>query len=313
MAPLPPDPALQASPARFWGWIHVLRISLFHASALLVLVVGWSPTALVVATACYLPRFFAVAAGYHRYFSHRSYRTSRGFQFLLALLGTSTGQKGPLSWATSHVLHHRHADRPGDPHSPVLGGLFHAHLGWLMRPDALPTDLRLVRPFGEYPELVWLNRLHFLGPALLLAGLWGLGSHLREAHPELGTGPGQLVVWGFVVTTLLILHGTCAVNSLGHRFGSQRFPGRDGSRNTWWLFPLTWGENWHNNHHRHPARATTSLSWWEFDPVHRGLLLLEALGLVQDLRGDPGSPPDPDLSPEAGPRPAQEVVPSGPE
>lgn len=275
------EPRVETPPSGIpWGLVHTARITLFHASALLVLVVGWSPVALATCGASFTIRLFAVAGGYHRYFSHRSFRTSRAFQFVLAVLGTTSGQKGPLSWATSHRLHHARSDRPGDPHSPVVDGLWYAHLGWLLEPDALPTDPRLEAEYRDQPEIVWLNRLHPLGPLALMALLWVAG----ERAADLGTSGPQLVVWGFVVSTLLVLHGTCLVNSVGHRFGSQRYPGRDGSRNVWWIWPLTLGENWHNNHHADPRAARAGHAWWEVDLIYAGIRLLEAAGLVWDVR-----------------------------
>ncbi|WP_296714765.1 acyl-CoA desaturase, partial [Thiolapillus sp.] len=273
-------------PSRFWGLgcpkiYHEAEDTL--VSLILVFVSGFSLTALLCFLVLYFTRLWAIAGGYHRYFSHRSYETSRWFQFMLAFTGSTAGQKGPLSWATSHNRHHRHSDREGDPHSPVLQDGFHAHLGWLLEKDALPTDKKLEQAYADFPEILFLNRHHYIGTLSLIAALLLLGRFLSAHYPELGTSALQLVSWGFILSTLLILHGTCLVNSVAHMVGSRRFETSDNSRNVWWLFPFMWGENWHNNNHRYPRSASASCSWWEVDGIYLGIRLLEKLGLVWNL------------------------------
>lgn len=269
--------------------ITLLRMAGFHLSVLLVFLTGYSTTALVCFLVLYFTRFWAIAGGYHRYFSHGSYETSRLFQFFLALVGSTAGQKGPLSWATSHIRHHRYSDQPGDPHSPVTGGVFHAYFGWLLARDALPTDEKLMEAWAAYPEILFLNRHHYLGSLGLMAGLYGLGEYLGAHHPELGASGLQLLAWGFVLSTLLILHGACLVNTITHLAGYRRFDTGDHSGNVWWLLPVLWGENWHNNHHQYPVSARTGVVWWEFDPVHGVICFLERLGLVWKVQRNPGA------------------------
>ncbi len=264
--------------------LSTLRILLFHLSVVLVFVTGFSQTALVCFLLLFTIRMFAISAGYHRYFSHRSFETSRIFQFVLAFIATTAGQKGPLSWATSHINHHRYSDREGDPHSPVLGGWFHAHVGWLLGKGALPTDKTLVKSFMQYPEIVFLNRHHYIGTLSLVIGLALLGEFLSAHYPHLETSALQLVSWGFILSTLLVLHGTFLVNSVTHMYGNRRFDTHDNSRNVWWLLPLMLGENWHHNHHHKPGLATFSTVWWEIDFVYLGIRLLEKLGLVWGVR-----------------------------
>ena len=172
----------------------------------------------------------------------------------------------------------------GDPHSPNLKSISYAHLGWLWKRNALPTDRKSVRRFLQYPEIVFLNRFHTIGPVTLICFLALLGHALDVLYPELNTSGGQLIAWGFIVPTLLILHGTCLINSAGHYFGSQRFKDGDESRNVWWLFPIALGENWHNNHPHRPASANTSCVWWEIDAVYYMICFLEAVGLIWDVR-----------------------------
>ena len=245
----------------YWG---------IHASILLVLIVGAPWEALALCAVTFAVRMFALNAGYHRYFSHRSFRTSRAFQFLLAFVGAMAVQKGPLWWASVHRRHHRDTDRSGDPHSP-REGFWHAHQGWIFESHWGATSLGEVRDFAKYPELVWLNQYHFVAP-LLLAGLcFAIGGFAG-------------LVWGFSVSTVIQWHSTYAVNSLAHRFGSRRYETGDDSRNLWWLALITLGEGWHNNHHHCMASARTGFLWWEVDLTWYALRGLSALGLVWGLR-----------------------------
>lgn len=264
--------------------VNVIRLLIFHATALLVFWVGISWPAFLVFIAAYLLRSFAISAGYHRYFSHQSFRTSRGFQFVLAALGCTSGQRGPLSWATSHRLHHQHADHEGDPHSPVLEGFWHAHLGWFLQKDPLPTGDPEIRRFEDTPEILWLNRHHGLVFLLYLAALYGLGWTLAFFFPETGATGAQFVVWGGIISTLLILHATCLINSVTHICGRRDYPTPDGSRNVAWLFPLTFGENWHNTHHRYPWSANTGLKAGHSDWIFAVLRLLERFHIVHDVK-----------------------------
>lgn len=262
--------------------LSLLRVLVFHASALSVFLVGVSGPALVAFVVSWLARSFAISAGYHRYFTHRSYETGRGMRFLLALLGCTAGQRGPLSWTTSHVRHHANSDREGDPHSPVLGGFFHAHMGWFLRPEPLPTSEAELRRFADAPEILWLDRhygLVFLG---FLALLYGAGELAALRWP--GASGAQLVVWGGLLSTLLLLHATCAINSLGHVTGARHHDTSDASGDIWWLLPVSFGENWHNGHHRFPWSANFGLSPGQLDPTFELLRLLQALGLIHGLR-----------------------------
>jgi stearoyl-CoA desaturase (delta-9 desaturase) len=263
--------------------LNIARVGFFHALALGVLVVGWSPTALGVFALCYLLLLFGAAGVNHRYFSHQAYQTSRPFQALLALVGTMAGQQGPLSWASIHRQHHRFSDQPGDPHSPVTHSLFHAQLGWVFDAPFPPTKPILDR-FGHYPELRFLNRFHMVGPALLMSSLYGLGTLLSHVRPGLGTSGLQLLVWGGILGIITSIQATGAINSAGHSFGTRRFETPDASRNVNWMLPISLGEHLHNNHHRFPGSAKTSVGRWEWDPIYGMLRVLEALGLVWDLK-----------------------------
>jgi len=262
---------------------------LVHVGCLGVLATGVSPAALVVCGALYVLRLVGLTAGYHRLLSHRAFRTGRGLQLALAFLGASAAQLGPLWWAGQHRLHHRHADTPADPHSARCRGLWWAHLGWLLRRRHSATPLDVVPDLARFPELRWLDRWHLVAPASLVLGLFALGEALSRLAPGLGTDGPQLVVWGFCVSTVLLYHAVFAVNSVGHAFGGQRFPGPDDSRNNRLLALLLLGDGWHNNHHRFPASARHGLSPREPDPTYALLRGLVRLGLARDLRLPPSS------------------------
>lgn len=264
--------------------VSVVRVLLFHLSALFVFVVGWSPVAVVVFLLTYFIRLFSIAGGYHRYFSHRSYKTSRWFQFGMAGVGTTTGQKGPLSWVSSHRDHHRYADTPLDPHSPVVHGWFHAHLGWVLKKRALPTSEKVLKEYASFPEIEFLNRFHYLGFALYLLVLFLSGLALEVNFPSLHTSGWQLLVWGGVLSTLFLLHGTCMINSLTHLVGSTEYETDDSSKNLSWIYLFSFGENWHNTHHKFPGSANNGILKGQVDLIYYTILLLEKLGVVWDVQ-----------------------------
>jgi stearoyl-CoA desaturase (delta-9 desaturase) len=258
-----------------------------HMACLAVFFVGVSPAAAAAALLLYLARMFFITGFYHRYFSHRAFKTSRPFQLFMAVAGCSAVQRGPLWWASHHRSHHNHSDQPDDPHSPHIVGFFMAHSGWFMTRAKHRTLTENVRDWRRYPELSWIDRFDVLVPALLGAALFALGALLNYLAPSLHTTGAQMFVWGFVVSTFAVYHATFAINSLSHRFGSQRFDTGDHSRNNLLLAILTLGEGWHNNHHHYPAAARQGFYWWEIDVSWYALMLLEKCGLIWDLRGVP--------------------------
>jgi stearoyl-CoA desaturase (delta-9 desaturase) len=240
-----------------------------------------------VAAGLYAVRMFALTGFYHRYFSHRAFRTSRAVQFVFAVIGASCAQRGPLWWAAHHRGHHCHADTALDPHSPSLAGFLWSHMGWFLTPRAFATDWARVPDLREYAELRWLDRYDAAVPLLLCTLLYGTGALLDYLAPGLGTNGPQLLVWGFFISTVALFHATVTINSLAHRFGRRRFETSDDSRNNLWLALLTFGEGWHNNHHFFPGSARQGFRWWEVDVTWYGLRLMAALGLVWDLRPMP--------------------------
>ena len=244
--------------------VHVAAL----AGALLV-PFAWKWVGLAVAL--YYARMAFTTIAYHRYFSHRAFRTSRAFQFVLAVLAETSAQKGVLWWAAHHRVHHRYSDLEGDPHSPRLG-FWESHMLWILRPQANATGE--IKDFEKFPELRWLNKYHLLPPLALAVALFFIG------------GPTALV-WGFFVSTVLLWHGTFLVNSVNHLWGSRRYATTDTSRNNGLLALLTMGEGWHNNHHHYMASANQGFFWWEIDLSFYLIRLFQGLGLVWSVRTPP--------------------------
>jgi stearoyl-CoA desaturase (Delta-9 desaturase) len=268
-------------------WLRAIPFIGLHLACFAVIQVGVSATAVWVAGALYCLRMFAITAFYHRYFSHRAFRTSRAAQFIFAVIGASAVQRGPLWWASHHRHHHAHADDAQDLHSPRRRGLLWSHLGWFLTAGSFHTRMRLVRDWAKFPELRLLDRWDILVPALLAAGLFLAGELLQWAWPGLETNGRQLLVWGFFISTVCLYHMTFTVNSLAHTLGSRRFQTRDDSRNNWFLAIVTFGEGWHNNHHHYPASARQGFYWWEIDMTFYVLKLMEQLGIIRDLKPVP--------------------------
>ena len=246
--------------------VHVVCLAAFFTG------VSWKAVGLCLAL--YVIRMFGITAGYHRYFAHRSYRTSRFFQFLMAWLGCSAVQKGPLWWASHHRHHHQHSDQEEDVHSPELKGFWWSHAGWILSKKYEATDLNIIKDFAKYPELCWLNRYHVV-PGIVLAVLCFLGMGW------------QGLVWGFFISTVLLYHGTFVINSLCHMFGKVRYKTTDTSRNSLLLAILTLGEGWHNNHHYYATSTNMGFFWWELDISYYALRVLSWLGLIWDIKTPP--------------------------
>lgn len=270
--------------------INILKQFVFfsiHLGCFLVIWTGVSWIAAAVCAALYFIRMFAITGAYHRYFSHRTYSTSRWFQFLLGFVGASSAQKGPIWWAGHHRHHHRYSDLEEDIHSPIVNGILWSHVGWVLSSRYIPTRYDLMKDFAKYPELRWLDRNHLVAPVMLLLATLALGAYLEVAFPNLHTNALQMFTWGFCVSTTLVYHGTFCINSFTHLIGSRRFDTTDKSKNNLILALITLGEGWHNNHHRYPGSERQGFYWWEIDITHYILKLFSWLGLVWDLRSPP--------------------------
>jgi stearoyl-CoA desaturase (delta-9 desaturase) len=231
-------------------------------------------------------QLFGITAGYHRLLAHRSFKTSRQFQFVLALCGVLAGQNGPLWWVGHHRHHHRYADRAQDLHSPVRG-FFWSHMGWLFSPYCVRVRRRLVGDLARSPELVVLERYSYalnLAYALLL---YIGGDVWRAVDASSDTSGFQFVVWGAVISTVCVYHAVWSANSFCHRYGSRRYLTGDDSRNNFLVSLVTFGDGWHHNHHHFPYSARHGFRWWEIDINFAILKLLSLLGIVWDLRMPP--------------------------
>jgi stearoyl-CoA desaturase (delta-9 desaturase) len=233
-------------------WATAIPFFRVHLMGLWAIQTGISLELVILAIASYYLRMLAITAGYHRYFSHRSYKTGRVFQFLLAVFAMTSAQKGVLWWAAHHRHHHRHSDQENDRHSPVQRGFWYSHVGWLLTNEYDRTEFAIVKDLVKYPELRLLNRFHYVPPflyALLIYMVWGF--------------PG--LVWGFFISTTVLYHCTFFINSLTHIVGRVRYDSRDGSRNSFILAILCCGEGWHNNHHYYQSSVNQGWRWWEVD------------------------------------------------
>lgn len=247
-----------------------------HLGCLGVLWTGVTWRGLAICTGTYLFRVFWMGAGFHRYFAHRSFKTSRPMQFVFAVFAMSGMQRGPLWWAQTHRHHHQHTDRPDDLHSPKYQGFWYSHWGWFFEEKNRDIDKSKVADLARYPELVWLDKpaasaLVTCSYALLLIGFFGW----------------EGLVWGFCVSTIWLWHTVHWIQSFSHSFGGyRRFPTADASRNHWLLGVVSLGE-FHNNHHAFPSSARQGFAWWEVDCVYQILRVMSWFGLIWDLRSFP--------------------------
>lgn len=265
------------------NWVRCMPFILVHLACIAVIWVGWSPVAVAICAALYFIRMFAITAFYHRYFSHKSFKTNRFWQFVFAVLGNSATQRGPLWWAAHHRKHHKHSDEEHDLHSPIKHGFWWSHMGWFTCDAAFKTDYNMVKEWAKFPELKFLNRYDILVPIILGVSLFLTGEMLATFAPALETTGAQLFVWGYCISTVLLAHGTFTINSLCHTWGKRRFNTTDDSRNNFWLALITLGEGWHNNHHRFPVSARQGFYWWELDISYYILKLMSKLGIIWDL------------------------------
>jgi stearoyl-CoA desaturase (Delta-9 desaturase) len=247
---------------------------LVHLACIGAIWSGVTWQAVAIAVGLYWLRIFAIGAGYHRYFSHRAYSTSRAAQFALAALAQSTAQRSVLWWAAKHRHHHRHSDTERDVHSPRHKGFLYSHVGWIFAAKHDATDLVKIDDFARYPELMWLHRYEVV-PAVALAVICF----------AIGGWPGLFV--GFFWSTVLVYHATFSINSLAHVWGRKRYVTGDDSRNNWFLATFTMGEGWHNNHHAYQSSARQGFKWWEYDPTYYILKALSWIGVVWDLKKPP--------------------------
>lgn len=267
-------------------WFRILPFILLHVACLAVFWVGVSWFAVVFMLFFYLIRMFAITAFFHRYLSHKTFQTSRIVQFIFILIGTMSAQRGPLWWAAHHRYHHRYTDTAQDPHSSTHG-FWYSHIGWFLNDQNFAIRKEVVRDWLKYPELVWLDRFSLPVVLLTAASIYGLGEWLAAAYPHLATSGLQLLVWGFVISTVLLIHATLCINSMAHLYGRRDFETSDNSRNNFILSIITLGEGWHNNHHFYAGSVRQGFYWWQIDITCYLLKMMSYLGLVWGMKPVP--------------------------
>lgn len=268
----------------FAVYVVIAVMLLYHLGCLAVLWVGVSAPAVVAAIALHFIRGFGITAGFHRLLAHRSFQTSRGMQFVLALAGSLAMQGGPLWWVAHHRSHHRDTDTEADIHSPTTKGFWQSHMGWMMSTEAFQEKGSNSRDLHRYPELKFLQRNYIALPFLQAAVLFGIGAAIDALYPEAGTSGAQFVVWGLFVSTVFTWHATFMVNSVCHVWGARPNKTGDDSTNNPVVALVALGEGWHNNHHAFPFSARHGLRWWELDLTWILLRILEKLRLVSNLK-----------------------------
>jgi stearoyl-CoA desaturase (delta-9 desaturase) len=255
------------------NWKSSIPFFLVHLLPLLVIFTGITRTAVIIFLVLYFGRMFFITGGYHRYFSHRAYRTNRFTQFLFAFGGTTCAQKGPLWWAAHHRNHHKFSDTERDIHSPRKG-FWWSHVGWILCDKYNETNYDDIKDFAKYPEIRFIDKHNWIGPWTV-----GIASYL--------IGGWSGLVFGFFGSTVLLWHSTFTVNSLAHVFGRRPYETEDTSRNSTLIALLTAGEGWHNNHHRYQSATRQGFRWWQIDTTFYILWLMARVGLVRDLRPVP--------------------------
>jgi len=233
---------------------------------------------------------FGTTIGFHRYFTHKGFETSKPIRALLAVLGCMTMQ-GPLTqWVTDHRKHHALSDQEGDPHSPHVGhgdgvlgalrGFVHSHVGWLFTLKGLERGREYGKDLYDDSMIRWIDRLYLVWVALTLGIPFGIG-YLVGGSVERGL---ETMVWGGLLRIFLYQHATFSVNSICHMFGHQDYRSRDEARNNWLVAALVFGEGWHNNHHAFPSSARHGLHRWQVDISWLVIRGAEKLGLVWNVR-----------------------------
>jgi stearoyl-CoA desaturase (delta-9 desaturase) len=259
---------------RKWNWENAIFLIVAHAAAIAA-IFFWSWPGLIAAAILYwIAGSLGIGMGFHRLITHRGYKVPKLVEYFLVVCGTLAVEGGPIQWVTTHRIHHAHADRDGDPHTPRDGGWW-AHIGWILRGTAQDHDAATIKRYA--PDLIkdrfyiWLNRFFYVPLVVLGIGLFAFGGW-------------RVMLWGIFLRLTIALHATWLVNSATHMWGKRRFETAEDSRNSWWVALLTFGEGWHNNHHAHPTSARHGLRWYEIDFNWWGIRLLQLMGLARRIK-----------------------------
>jgi len=268
------DVALPLSQRRSIHWYNSIYLSIFHTGAVVSLFFFSWQAVITCVILYWVSGSLGIGMGYHRLLTHRGYKVPKPVEYFLVTCGTLALQGGPIQWVTTHRMHHAHADRTGDPHTPRNGGWW-SHIGWIVSGTAQDHDQATLEHYApdliKDPYYVWLTHKFVVPQIVLAVALFAFG----------GWG---VFLWGVFLRVTLVLHSTWLVNSATHLWGKTRFETGDDSRNSWWVALLTFGEGWHNNHHAHPTSARHGLRWYEIDFNWLGIRALQFLGLAQAIK-----------------------------
>ncbi len=254
-------------------WNTIVAVVLFHAGAVAAFFTFSWQNLVAFTLLWWVANSLGIGLGYHRLLTHRGFKTPKWVEYTLAFFGTMALQSGPISWVTTHRLHHAFTETDKDPHSPE-GGLWWAHIGWIFKgtaqiqPEAVMTryspDLMKERGLRVMNDYYWLSSV-LTGIVCFAIGGW------------------SMVFWAVGLRTVFGWHTTWLVNSWTHSWGSRRFETRDTSTNSGLIAALTFGEGWHNNHHAYPRSARHGLTWKEFDINWIQIKVMEKLGIATDI------------------------------
>jgi fatty-acid desaturase len=253
-------------------------ISAFHIAALTTLIwtiyIGEYFWMILYLPACWIYHCWGLAVGFHRLLVHRSFTVPKLAEYLLTICGNGALQGGHIPWIATHRLHHKFTDQEGDPHSPVHS-FWHSHIGWMIYTDRSRADPVFLKKYAPSlyrdPIHYWLSKFWWAPSVLLAAVLFYFGGFLA-------------VGWGIIVPVGFGLEFTWLVNSYCHRFGRRDHLTNDASTNSILVSAVTFGEGWHNNHHKDPTKAKFGQKWYQFDPAWWSILLMKLFGIAKNIK-----------------------------
>lgn len=257
---------------------NMIAMIIFHVMCLFAFFINVNVEAIAVAIVKYVLTGFGITIGFHRLLTHKSFKTSRVFQFILAFFGSLAIQGGPMWWVAHHRHHHANTDTDDDIHSPKTKGLWQSHIGWMSTPGAFKADLNTARDLYKFPEIKFLQKYYVWLIILQPIFLFCLGEWLTNT-----TGL-EVLVWGFFISTVFTWHVTFFTNSICHKWGSRTYDTNDDSTNNYLISLLNGGEGWHNNHHKYPNSACHGLEWWQFDLSWEVIKILRAFNVIYDVK-----------------------------
>ena len=255
------------------NWTTLIAVTVFHLLAIPAFFFFSWQNFLAAFVLRWLAGSLGIGVGYHRLLTHRGFTCPKWVEYTLSVLGTLALQSGPLTWVTTHRIHHAFTETDKDPHSP-RNGTYWSHIGWIMRGQAQnqswATMVRYCPDITKDRFQVALNKYYYIPPIMVGVLLFAIGGF-------------PMVLWGVFLKTVIGWHFTWLVNSATHLWGTRRFETRDDSRNNALIAAVTFGEGWHNNHHAHPRSARHGLSWYEIDINWIQIWLLEKVGLAENV------------------------------